>query len=231
MTDGEAPSRRPLLVLCFAAIAGALALHLTGSSAFQPYFGRINPVLGMSAVAVLAISALSFLQSHGWFVVDRPASGLRRFSIPALLASLLAVPVIIVDLAGGFPRDINVLPPEGLLFYPVIALVAETVFHIAPLAVLLFVLPWFVGSSNREGLLVVCVLVAALSEPVFQVVAGLGDSPAWATAYVAFHLFVFSLLGLWLFYRHGFFSLLALRLVYYLWWHIVWGVLRLRLLN
>ena len=73
-------------------------------------------------------------------------------------------------------------------------------------------------------------MLAALPEPILQVVWGLGESPGGANAYVAVHLLLFNLLAVYLFLRNGFLSMLTFRLTYYLYWHIIWGVLRLRLL-
>ena len=71
-------------------------------------------------------------------------------------------------------------------------------------------------------------LVAALVEPVFQVVAGFSDPVLrWATAYVGLHVFLISAAQLAIFKRYDFVSMYAFRLVYYLFWHIVWGYLRL----
>lgn len=223
----EPPTRHALPVLCLATIVAALVLQLRGSAAFDPYFGPVAPVPGTSVLVLTLLGALTFLRSRDWFAIDRPSSGPARFRFPVLLGTVLSVPPVFVDLAGGFPPDLNVLPPDSLLFYPAIAVVAETVFHVVPLALLLLVLPPLLGSPDRRHLLLGCLLVAALPEPVFQVLAGFGDSPRWANLFVGVHLVVFSSVGLWLFDRHGFLSLLTLRLAYYVWWHLVWGVLRL----
>jgi hypothetical protein len=222
--------RRVLLGLGAAAVAGAAALRLTGSTAFQPYYGSIDPVLGTAGVVAVALLSLRFLERDGWLFVDRAERGRARFAVPAAVATLLAIPVVVVDWAGGFPQDINVLPPQSLLFYPVIALVAETVFHVLPIALLAWVTARAVDVRDRRMLLVALSLVASLPEPVFQVVAGAGESPPWASAFVGVHLWIFNLFAVYLFNRNGFFSMLAFRLCYYAWWHLVWGVLRLRLL-
>jgi len=219
-----------LVAVCVAAVMGAVVLHLTGSEAFQPFFGPIHPVLATSALMLLALGSLRFLDSGDWVLVDRPLIGRRRFAIPAALATALAVPVVLVDLMGGFPEELNVLPPDSLVFYPVIALVAETVFHVVPLALLMLGTRRWVAEADHATVLVVSLIAVALPEPIYQVVAGAGESPLWANAYVAVHLLVFNLLAVYWLRRYGFFSMLSFRLVYYVWWHIAWGALRLRVL-
>lgn len=219
-----------LALLCVAAVAGSGVLHLTGSDAFQPYYGPIHPVLGTAAVLLLGFGALCLLDAGDWVRIDEPRNGLRRFTVPALLATALAIPVVLVDLLGGFPPDLNLLPPQALLFYPVIALVAEAVFHVVPLALLLLTAERLGTDVDRKKVLVACLTVVALPEPIFQVVAGHGESPAWANVYVGVHLLVFNLLAVSSFRRNGFFSMLTLRLVYYAWWHVAWGVVRIRVL-
>jgi hypothetical protein len=47
---------------------------------------------------------------------------------------------------------------------------------------------------------------------------------------MAFHILAINLAGLFLFRRFGFLPMYALRLFYYLIWHILWGYLRLSVL-
>jgi hypothetical protein len=222
--------RSRLGALCLAAISGAAVLHVTGSPAFQPYFGRANPALVTGLVVAVAIASLTLLHSRKWLLVDRPAKGRRRFTLPATLATALALPVILVDVAGSFPADLNVPPPQSLLFYPVIALVAETIFHVAPVALLMLLGTRIAGYLDRRVLLWACLLTVTLLEPVFQVLAGAADSSPWVSAYVGAHLLVFNLISVYLFERSGFMSMYTFRLIYYVHWHIVWGALRLRIL-
>ena len=230
--DGSAWSlQSPILVLiCAGAIAGASLLHLTGSEAFRPYFGPIHPVLATTGILALGLASLRFLDSGDWVLVDRPRRGSLRFALPAALATALVIPVVLVDLMGGFPQGLNVPLPESLVFYPVMALVAETVFHVVPLALLISATKRLASPAGRSKVLVGCLIVVALPEPIFQVGTGAGESPLWASAYVAVHLLAFNLLAVHWLRRYGFLSMLSFRLVYYVWWHIAWGALRLRLL-
>jgi hypothetical protein len=61
-------------------------------------------------------------------------------------------------------------------------------------------------------------------EPAFQIWLRLPiEGPAPLAGFVAFHVLAFNLAQLWLFVRYGFSAMLAMRVMYYLWWHIAWG--------
>jgi hypothetical protein len=141
----------------------------------------------------------------------------------------LTLPVIGLDLLGAFPRELNAPLPGALLVYPSIAVLAELVLHVVPLAVAEGVSRATGGRSGtairRVGLGVACLL-----EPVMQVFWGVGRSPGWANAYVGAHLLVFNGLALFLLQRRGFPAVVQYRLTYYLVWHLAWGRLRLDLL-
>ena len=143
------------------------------------------------------------------------------------LATLLAVPVIVVDLFGGFSRDINVPPPQSLLFYPLMALVAEFVFHVIPLGTVSVLAVGHLPNGGVPRARSAALVFVSMIEPVLQVVWGAGHSPGWANAYVGAHVLIINLLGLYLFARYDFFSMYFFRAAYYLLWHITWGALRL----
>jgi hypothetical protein len=209
--------------------AGSVGILVqSGSPAFSRFFGPINAVLGTSAVVGLGLVSLGFLQYRGWFPVHEGGRG--GLATAVLLSIPFLLPVVLVDWMGGFPSDINVTAPESLLFYPAMALVAESVFHLVPLTALLAVLDLSGQDPDRATVVWWSIVVVALIEPVFQVVWASGQSPWWANTYVAFHVLAINLVGLHLFRRFGFFSAYAFRASYYAVWHIVWGFLRLDLL-
>jgi len=197
--------------------------------AFALYFGPVPPLLALAGVALLGAGALTFLRVYaGFHVVRRVPLGAR--SHPAALAALLVLPVVVVDLFGGFPREMNIPLPTGLVFYPVIGLVAETVFHAVPMALLVALLHRPLHGLGAERTVWVCIVLASSIEPTFQVILARGSSPVWATAYVGLHLAAFNLLVLSLFRRVDFLTAYLFRLTYYLLWHILWGAARLELL-
>jgi hypothetical protein len=217
-------SQFAVFALAALAAGGAAALECSGAGAlFSPYFGPIDPILAL--VAAGAIGALSLLVLHacGWFATRR-SGGAKGLGVAALGATLLAAPVIAVDAAVGI--DVTNAPaPYSLLFYPTIALVVEALFHLAPLALLFAGLRLARVGESRAAL--ACLVLVSVLEPVYQVKAALADRTLTALdAYIFAQVWAVNLVQLHLFRRFGFGAMFATRLVYYLWWHIVWGALR-----
>ncbi len=228
----QRPQYAAFATLTFGAAGAAAALLAFAHGAyFQPYFDGINPLLVIALVAAAGAIALRFLRARGWFEIYAQGRTLRGVALAALLATLLVVPTIAVDAGVGFPRGINVPAPWSLLFYPAIAYVVEILFHVLPLALLLAAFRPLFKTLSPDRLVWLCIAFTALLEPAFQVHTGLSQgSPPVLNAYVGVHVFAFNLLQLAVFRRYGFVSMVAFRLVYYLWWHIAWGYLRLQLL-
>jgi hypothetical protein len=212
-------------ILSLAAAGAAEGLALAGvRSFFGPYFGGISPALVFGAVAVMGVISLRTLQVCGW-LGTRPPGGLMGVGGAVAFATLLAIPVVIVDWFVGIEVS-NVPMPWSLLFYPSIALVVEVFFHTAPLA-LLFASLRSIARSTSDRLAWVCIIPVSLLEPTYQLRSGLADqSLSWLEAYVWAHVWAINLGQLYLLRRFGFASMYGMRLVYYLYWHIAWEYLR-----
>jgi len=180
----------------------------------------------MAILAAVGVASLGVLKTRGWFEIYASRSW-RGMGVAAMIATLFGIEAVIAESANLFrmPADMNVPPPWSLLFYPVIAYVAEVVFHLVPLVLLLVVLSTLF--KNRSALIWLCILLVSLVEPGYQV---LGKPFSWAGAYVALHVFAINFLQLYLFRRYDFMTMYAFRVIYYLYWHIIWGQLRLELL-
>ena len=215
-----------MLLLCSAAVAAAAVLHRFGSQAFVPYFGDANPILVTAFLSLVGGVSLGILQRYSWFATR--GRGREGLAVAALVGVALTIPVIVVDALGGFEEGINVRAPESLLFNPAIAVVAEIVFHVAPLAVLAALATR--TRLGRERARAYCMVAVSLLEPTIQVVWGSAHSPLWANIYVGAHILIFNLIGLHLFKRYGFLEMYSFRAVYYLIWHVGWGIARLELL-
>ena len=150
----------------------------------------------------------------------RPVRGRHLLSLVGL-AALLTLPPVAIDLMIPFPRDMNVPLPGALLFYPAIALVAEVLFHLIPLAAL------SLGRLARVSSPWVF-LPAVLAEPAFQ--AGLSAGTGLQAWLVLGNVGLISAVQVWLFVRFGFAAMIGLRLIYYLFWHVLWGTLRIPVL-
>lgn len=224
---GQAPQF--LLFLGLAAVVlllAAVAQRLEGS-AFPRYFGRLHPLLAVSLVALVGLAVWGYLLPAGLAVYR--AGNLAGLLLGLGLALPFATVMILVDRRAPFPPDLNVLPPAGYFFYPVVGFVVEVLFHLLPFAALYALLGFLPGIAPdlRLGL---SIAVSALLEPLFQLALGTDHNTRPVLALMVLFLFFFNLTQLGLFVRYDFASMYALRLGYYLLWHILWGQRRLGLL-
>lgn len=219
-----------IVILSFGAIGFTAILLLFPSNVFQPYFWNISPPLAVAMISVLGVVSLGFLSSRRWFEICSRRESLRGVAWSLAFATLFAVVIVLADLVVVFPYQ-HVPPPQSLLFYPAMAFVAEIVFHVLPLSLLLVVLGPLSEKREPTRLVWLCIFLASCLEPTFQ----LSWSPlkvplSGAEVYVGLHVFAFNVLQLALFRRYDFVSMYACRVVYYLHWHVIWGSVRQYLL-
>lgn len=213
------------------AAAVTAIVYLFRGTYFRPYFGDINPLLAIALAIVCGGISLRFLKSRGWFAICAKGKTLRGVILSAAFTTAFAAAIILLDLVVGFPRDLNVPAPWSLLFYPAMAYVVETLLHALPIALLLALFGKRFKSLRRDRLVWIFIVIVSLIEPIFQLRAGFaGQTRSWLDAYVGLHVFAFNLVELGVFRRYGFISMLSFRLIYYLYWHILWGYIRLQLL-
>lgn len=216
------------------AILSVVVLGMIGLLAYSPglifqrFIGVLNPILIALLVIISGFGLLSFLLSKGWFVIYRK-SRTKEFLPLSLLAIPLALVAILIDWKIKFPADINVLFPESLLFYPAIGFIAEIIFHVIPISILIFLLSAIFNNGNANRLIWVCIFTVATIEPTYQILP-MDEYPAWSVLATWINLYIFNLAQLYIFKKYDFTSMYGFRLVYYLAWHIVWGELRLELL-
>lgn len=211
-------------------VLGVTFLLLPSSGAyFRRFFGRANPILVVVVASIAGGISLSFLQTRYGFQIVRGQATLQGIAISAGLATLLGVAIIIADFFIRYPEDTNVPVPQALLFYPAVGFVAEILFHVLPLAIVLLALTPLANRFEPDRLVWLGIAVVAVLEPTFQVM--FERKPfSWAAAYTWVHVFVLALLQLYVFQRYDFMSMYSFRLIYYAYWHIIWGVLRLKVL-
>ena len=220
-----------LVFLGISLVVGILTgiLYLRNAPLFQAFFGTINPLLVVFMLILLGIILSVFLLSRGWFVVHK-AEEYKGILVAAGLAALPGLVIILIDLKAVFPADTNRPFPDSLFFYPIFGFVVEVVFHMLPLALLLFILT-SIFKLNFEKVIWPCILVVALLEPIFQTILGFSRPyPTWVTGYVFVNIFLINLFQLLIFKHYDFVSMYSFRLVYYTIWHIAWGYVRLSLL-
>ena len=197
---------------------------------FQKYFGGINPLLAVALVTVAGAVSLSVLHSRGWFTIVSTGKSRQGLAISAIFATLFALTVVPADILIRFPKDMNVPLPQSLFFYPAIGYVVDVAFHAVPLALLLVLLTNFWKQRNPNNLVWLCILLVSFLEPILVQLRldYFGKPFSWAEGYVALHVFAFNLVELYIFRKYDFVSMYVFRIVYYLYWHIIWGHLRLQ---
>ena len=220
-----------LIVISIVVLGFTTILYLNDKEMFQRFIGRINPIISFLIVSVLGIVLFSFLLSQKWFVIYKSGNlpGMLYF---IGLAALLGIVMIAVDTKIVFPADMNILFPHSLLFYPAIGFLVEILFHVLPLAVLLFILHGIFRNVNIEYLVWISIFIVALLEPIYHSTNMFYSSrySLWAVIYVGVHVFIINFVQLLLFRKYDFISMYSFRLAYYLFWHIGWGYLRLKIL-
>ncbi len=224
---------RPFPLTAFAIVStiaiGAVAfMGSDPRTDLQPFFGGMPPVLGGLIAAIAGGAALYAVQSRLGFCVWR-RNGMKRFVIVAGLAVPFMVAITVLDLATGFPADINVPLPMALLFYPVMGFFAQLSLHVIPFAVVVFALRAARPGLDRNMCIWTGIVLASLIEAVFQIRAPLlyGDAMTMQAAILAIHVFLFGCVELLIYRRYDFAAMYAFRLSYYAYWHVIWGWLRL----
>ena len=219
------------LVLSLVVLGFVSILHGIDRTVFQRFLGGINPLLAFLVAIVLGLFFLSYFLFEGWFAVYERGNG-RGLAYAAGIAAVLGLIMIFVDTKIVFPHTINILFPKSLLFYPAIGLFVEIVFHMLPVGLLLLLLSTVFRDADRTRIIWVAIVIVPFLDPVYQGIhmASSGLFPLWAVLYVGFHIFIINFCQLSLFRRYDFITMYVFRLVYYLFWHIVWGYLRLEML-
>ena len=231
LITAEKRQYRVYLVLSLVVLGFVGILYGFDRFQFQRFLGAFNPLLAFLAAGILGFFILSYFLSKKWFAVCEKGNR-RGLVYAACIAAMLGIIMIFVDTKIVFPPYINILFPASLLFYPAMGFFVEVVFHLLPLAVLLYILSTVFRNAESVRLIWLSIGIVAFLEPVYQAVnmASSGRFPLWAVLYVGFHIFIINFCQLALFRRYDFVTMYTFRLVYYLIWHIIWGYARLELL-
>lgn len=208
-----------------------LFLSVQRSGDFAPYFGNLPAPVVILIVFTLAAVCAVYLHRAGRLpqLPNAPHLG--------YLAGWLALVLVFFALAVGadmgmrYPKAINVPWPWAWLFYPTMALVAETIFHLVPIALLLWLLSLTGKTSIGAGAFFWLIAPIALLEPAFHLRAAFSVGGLSALeVFTGFNVLAINLCQLRLFTRHGLLAMIGFRLAYYLLWHIIWGAWRLEIL-
>ena len=214
-----------MVILLFSGI-----LYLSNPLSFQTYFGNLNPLIIIPLIITLGIVVFTYLFSCELYKIYNKEN-LRGILYCFTIAPILTINVILIDLYFTYPEDINVLFPQSLMFYPTMAYVVEILFHLAALSVLLLFLTSVVKKVKLEKIIWICIVIVSFFEPIFQIIFGSStEFPLWIHICFGLHLYLFNFIQLSIFKRYDFLSMYLFRLVYYLFWHIIWGYIRLEIL-
>ncbi len=217
------------LIISLVALFFIIILLPSSGAHFRRFFGEMNAIIVIVLASIVGAVALWLLQTRYNFVLFMGKETIRGLTLSAALATVLAVAIIAADFFIRYPEDLNVPVPQALLFYPAVGFIAEIIFHVLPLALLLIFLNPLGGWIGRERVIWVGILIVATLEPTFQVLFE-GKAFTWGAAYTWIHVFAIAFLQLYVFQRFDFVSMYSFRLVYYAYWHILWGVIRLEVL-
>jgi hypothetical protein len=209
-------------------ILTALAIP-SSSKYFARFYGVIHPMLVVIVATALGVESLWFLLKRADFRILTARKSGRGMAASAVMATCLGMAIILVDVLRPYPMGTNVPIPQALLVYPTIGFVAEVVFHLLPLSLFLLLLAPFERTIGNNRTVRLAIVLASKAEPTFQVIFG-GESCFWAALVTWVHVFAIAFLQLHVFRRFGFGTMYVFRLIYYAYWHIAWGVIRLEVL-
>jgi uncharacterized Tic20 family protein len=217
------------LSISFVALIFIVILLPSSGAYFRRFFGELNALIVVVLASIIGAVAIWLLQEKYNFVLFMGKGTIQGLKLSAVLASVLAIAIVVADFFIRYPEDTNVPIPQALLFYPAVGFVAEIIFHVLPLALLLIFLNPLASWIGKERVVWLGILVVAALEPTFQVLFE-GKSFTWGSAYTWIHVFAIAFLQMYVFRRFDFVSMYSFRLVYYGYWHILWGVIRLKVL-
>jgi len=186
--------------------------------AFAGLFGALSPGWVLAGCTLLAATLAPVVSP--------------RQSAPAWKSIFVWTPVFagfvtLLDLIAPFSATINMAWPLSWLFYPSVAFAAETIFHVLPLSALLPLTHLVPEGRTRSSLRRAGLVAVMLIEPVFQAVYAEPGRAVWAQALTFVHIFAINVLLVSLQLRWGFAAAYAQRVAYYVYWHILYGALRL----
>lgn len=211
---GRARSAATWLALC--GIAALASFLLEGSAAlrFSAY------ALGLPPWAMMLLAGFAGAKAIRLSPKPQKQPDRQTALLVVLAAFSCGIIALAIDVISPLPQDINVRGPQALLFYPLIALFAETLFHLAPVAMI-------AAHVRDRPWLWAC---PAMIEPVFQFTLAHSSVPLAVNLAVALNVLLLNGAQILLLRLYGWQAMIGLRLAYYLLWHILWGHARLALL-
>lgn len=217
-----------LSILLFAVNAMVAILYFSNSLIFQKYLGHINPLIAFLGISILCFMLLSSSILTNWFSINKQKH-YKELLPYFFLIGIFVLTAILVDINNPFPKNMNIEFPKALLFYPAIGFLVEILFHVLPLYVFLSLFTLFLKKLSHKKAIYICIVIVATIEPTYQAIY-MDSSPNWAIIVTWLNLFLFNITQLAIFKKYDLITMYSFRLIYYAFWHIVWGYIRLNLL-
>lgn len=224
INGGRTGQLRAFVVVSIALVALFAELSHVDGAVLAQYIDGLHPILVAALAASIGMACFAVLVPDSGFAVIRTGVTRQGVGVAALVATAFAAVIIVVDsFFVRYPRNINAPLPVGLVLYPALGLVVEIIFHVLPLTLLWLTLR-MLGLAAKRGWMAAALIVVAVIEPTFQIEVERQPGFTWI------HVLLFNSAQLLLFKRYDFVTMASLRLFYYVYWHMAWGVARLHLL-
>lgn len=212
----------PLLLFLLISIGTSVTCSLIDPYFYSKILGDQNSIIIFITSGIAAYLSIIYINRYDLHFISNAFSK-RKLLFYFSISILLGFMPVLIDTWHSFPKDINVLFPESVLFYPTIGVLAEILFHLLPATLLLVIF----RSKIRNHPWIIIVSVAAV-EPVFQVIFGIGPNGIELRDVLVFlEIFIFGIVQMHAFMKYGFFTMYICRIGFYLTWHFFWGTIRL----
>lgn len=146
--------------------------------------------------------------------------------------ALLRILLVVWDVIFVLPRNMNVLGVTALPFYTAGAFLVEVIQHTIPLVIWLGIFGQLMFRGNYQQIIFwIGALIVAALEPISQLGGPFFSGyPPVFYAVGALMIYGINLFQLYIFRRNGFAPMFVMRLGTYSFWHMIWGVIRLKIL-
>ena len=161
--DGQGNTRPQFIFLTILIIISIICSWIDPAF-YSKLLGKLNPIIIFSVSGAAAFLSLTYLERFGLYFISRSTT-VRKLLIYFSISIILGCIPVLIDIWKNFPKDINVLFPQSLLYYPTIGLLADIIFHLLPTTLLLAIFrfgikkhPWILsdlafslGNQDRKS--------------------------------------------------------------------------------
>jgi hypothetical protein len=184
-------------------------------------------------ILLLGFPAVHFAETWGVLPEELSESSSPDVLLKTFLGgALLGILLVVWDIIFVLPGDMNVLGVNALPFYTAGAFLVEVIQHIIPLVIWLGIFGQLMFKGKYQQVIFwIGALIVAAFEPLSQLGGQFfsGYSPAFY-AVGALIIYGINLVQLYIFRHNGFAPMFVMRLGMYSIWHMIWGLVRLRVL-